>query len=134
MDARPPLEFTRRLFSADAGLNVFLGMLLTFSPAWTDQIITRSRLVPPGIYRFIGTIFLIYAAWQLLVILKNRVASRDAMIFAAVMALVPVILLTAALLYADLPLNLFWRIILWMGNIYMLLLAAWYVFIARLPA
>ena len=128
------MEFTRRLFSADAGLNVFLGMLLTFSPAWTDQIITRSRLVPPGIYRFIGTIFLFYAAWQLLVILKNRVASRDAMIFAAVMALVPVILLTAALLYADLPVVLLWRIILWMGNIYMLLLAAWYVFIARHPA
>lgn len=132
MDAKRLSEFTKRLFSADAGLNVFLGLLFILFPVWTDQILTRSRLLPPGIYRVIGAVFLLYAAWQVLVLQKNRVTTRDALPFAAVMALVPFILLTTALVLADLPLILFWRILLWIGNIYMLLLAVWYVFIARL--
>ena len=133
MDASKQVQFTRTLFIADMALNVFLGSLLTILPAWSDRIITSSRLVPPVIYQIIGVIFLLYAAWQIWVIIKGQVTSSDAKVFAAVMALAPVILLTTALLFVNLPLKLYWRIILWIGNSYMLLLAAWYIFIARVP-
>jgi hypothetical protein len=134
MKAEAALNFTlRRLFFGDMLLNWCLGAALTFFPAATDHLIGTSPVAAPVFYTVIGVLFLLFAAWQTTVIARRRMGP-PALIFAAVMAEGPVVLLTAALLFIDLPLRPGWRAALWAGNVYMLFLGVWYLFVAWLIA
>ena len=140
MADHPPDEFTRRarnftlnrLFLGDMLLNWFLGIVLIAFPTFVDRLVgaAGTPIVPLMVYRAIGTIFLLFATWQTVVIARQKLGLA-ALVFACLMAEVPVVLLTIALVYMDLPLRPVWRAILWVGNGYMLFLGAWYLFLAR---
>jgi hypothetical protein len=121
----------RRIFFGDTILNWFLGVLLTFLPGWADRTLRRSAepLLPASAYRVVGVVFLLFAAWQTAVLIRGRMGA-PALWFAAFMAEGPVMLLTAALVFLNLPLKPGWRIVLWAGDIYMFLLGLWYVYLA----
>jgi hypothetical protein len=132
MTAERAKTFTlKRLIFGDMLLNWFLGILLTLFPLPVDGILGRTSLMPPIIYRVIGLGFLLFAAWQTWVVIQGDV-KPGGLIFAALMAEIPVVLLTIALLFMDFELRPGWRIALWVGNVYMLLLGVWYVFVARI--
>jgi hypothetical protein len=123
---------TRRIVFGDMLLNWFLGALLTLLPGVVDQILGSAPLLPLSVYRVIGIIFLAFAAWQTWAHLTERTTAPTSLVFAALLALGPVVLLTIALLFMELPLQVGWRIALWVGDAYMLLLTAWYLTLARL--
>ncbi len=132
IDVEAAREFTlKRLLLGDMLLNWGLGAVLAFSPASVDRLITYARVVPLAIYRIVGVVFLAFAAWQTAIELRRRL-SPAALLFAALMAEAPVVLLTVVLVFMDVPLRAGWRIVLWVGNVYMLFLGAWYIFVARL--
>lgn len=125
------LHFTRHLFTGDTVLNWFLGGVLVAFPAAIDQLLGLSPLLPLWGYRLIGAGFLGFAAWQTTVIGGRRPFTPGQLICAALMAEGPVVLLTLALVWMAFPLYPGWRVALWIGNIYMLLLGVWYFFLAR---
>lgn len=132
MTAEQAKTFTlKRLIFGDMLLNWCLGILFSVFPVPVDRMLGRAPLLPPIVYRVIGLGFLLFAAWQTWVVIQGDV-KPGGLIFAALMAEIPVILLTIALLFMDFELRPGWRIALWVGNVYMLLLGGWYVFLARM--
>lgn len=130
VDVQQAHVFTlKRIVFGDMVLNWFLGAVLSLFPATVDGLLGRTPLAPPLVYRVVGVLFLLFAAWQMLIVARGRLGA-GALIFAALMALGPVVLLTVILLFMDLPLRLGWRIALWIGDVYMLFLGCWYLFLA----
>jgi hypothetical protein len=111
-------------------LNVTLGAALLTLPGAADRTLGQSPLLPLLAYRVIGIGFLGFAGWQWTVLRRSSL-SAGALLFAALMALIPAVVLGAALL-AGFDLRPAWRTILWVGNIYMALLGVWYLYLARL--
>jgi len=126
MDIQQANSVFKRVFMGDTILNWMLGILLVLLARIIDGILGQSPILPVIVYQVIGAIFLLYAAWQTLVLVRRQIGPGG-LIFAAVMAEAPVLILTIALLFMALPLKPAWRIILWVGNIYMLGLGAWYL-------
>lgn len=125
-------QFTlKRLFFGDMLLNWFLGAVLTLLPAAVDNLLGREPVLPLLVYRVLGGGFLAFAAWQTWIIVRRDIGP-PALIFASAMAEGPVIVLTAALVFMHLPLRPIWRVGLWIGDVYMLLLGVWYAYLARL--
>lgn len=118
-----------RVFLGDTLLNWFLGGVLTFAPGFVDRTLRKAgspQMLPNLLYMCIGIGFLGYSAWQTLVLWRQRMGA-SALVFAAVLALVPFVALTLALALLSLPLKQGWRIVLWIGNTYMGLLGLWYL-------
>jgi hypothetical protein len=131
MNLKAAYHFTlNRLIFGDMILNWFLGIVLALLPGLVDRVLGQANLLPFMIYRIIGIIFLGFAAWQTSLVVRKQLRPPD-LVFAAGMAEGPVVLLTIALLYMDLPLRPAARIVLWIGDIYMLFLGGWYLFVAR---
>ncbi|HEC23211.1 MAG TPA: hypothetical protein ENI95_09875 [Chloroflexi bacterium] len=131
MTLKSAWRFTlHRLFFGDMLLNWFLGGLLTFFPSPVDRLMGQAPLLTMGIYRLIGVGFLAFAAWQTWCIARQRLGPAG-LVFAALMAEGPVVLLTIALVFMDFPLRPVARVALWVGDVYMLFLGAWYLFLAR---
>ncbi len=118
------------LFRGDTLLNWLLGVVLIFFPSMVDGVLGQHPLVPGVVYQVIGGGFLLFAAWQTGMVIRRRIGP-PALVFAAFMAEVPVILLTVVLVFMNLGLYPVWRVVLWLGNGYMLLLGVWYIFLAR---
>jgi hypothetical protein len=87
-------------------------------------------MLPDWVYRVIGIGFIGFAAWQTWIVRKDEI-NPPSLIFAALLAEGPVVLLTAALVFGNFPLYLLPKILLWIGNIYMLVLGVWYFYLAR---
>jgi hypothetical protein len=119
-----------RLIFGDMLLNWVLGVLFTFLPNLVERVIAVGPLLPPLIWRVIGVIFLLFAAWQTWIVVRRDIGPVG-LILACDMAWVPVVLLTIALVFMAFPLRLWARIALWIGDVYMLFLGAWYLFLAR---
>ena len=121
---------TLRIIFGDMLLNWTLGVLLTFLPGFAESIVGTAPMLPVAVWRAIGVIFLLFAAWQTWVVQRWDIGP-DGLWFACWMAWIPVILLAIALLYLDFPLRSAARIALWGGTIYMFFLGGWYAFGAR---
>jgi Kef-type K+ transport system membrane component KefB len=131
VDREAAHRFTvQRIVLADMLLNWFLGAALTGFPSAVDRLLGTAPFLPLWVARAIGVIFLLFAGWQTVIVARRRMG-RAALVFSAAMALVPVVLLAIALLFMGLPLRPGWRIALWAGNVYMLLLGCWYLYLAR---
>lgn len=131
MNVRAAHQFTlNRIVFGDMLLNWFLGVVLTLLPALADSILGRSLLIPLWLYRLLGLGFLIFAAWQTFHVVRRQLGP-GALVFAAWAAEIPVVMLTVALVFLDLPLRTGARIALWVGDLYMLVLGAWYFYLAR---
>jgi hypothetical protein len=120
----------RYVFSGDATLNWLLGFALVFFPSTLDGLLGRRRLAPELLYQVVGGGFLLFAVWQTVVVIRRRIGPPG-LAFAALMAEIPVVLLAVALVFMNLDLLPVWRVVLWIGNGYMLLLGVWYMFLAR---
>lgn len=132
MNARAAHQFTRnRIVFGDMLLNWFLGVVLTFLPAFADSILGRSLLIPLWLYRLVGLGFLLFAAWQTFHVVRHQMGP-GALVFAAWAAEIPVVMLTVALVALKLPLRPGARFALWVGDVYMLFLGGWYFYLARL--
>lgn len=118
------------LFPGDAVLNWFLGFTLVFFPSGVDGLLGQRPLAPELVYQVIGGGFLLFAAWQTVIVIRRQIGPPG-LVFAALMAEIPVILLTIVLVFMNLDFFPVWRVILWIGNSYMLLLGVWYIFLAR---
>ncbi len=123
-------RLTIYLFRSDMALNWLLGFALVLFPSMADGLLGQHPLAPGVVYQVIGGGFLLFAAWQMTIVIRQRLGPLM-LVFAALMAEVPVILLTVVLAFMNLDLYPVWRAVLWFGNGYMLLLGAWYVFLAR---
>lgn len=131
MNLKAAYDFTlKRLIFGDMILNWFLGIVLALLPGLADRVLGQANLLPLIIYRAIGIGFLLFAAWQTSLVVRGRCGPLD-LYFAAAMAEGPVVLLTAALLFMSLALRPFARVALWIGDIYMLFLGGWYIFVAN---
>ncbi len=120
----------RRIILPDMVLNWFLGAVLLFVPRTVDSLLGTASLLPAIAYQGMGVLFLVFAAWQLTVV-RRGAATPAGLVFAALMAEVPVLALTAALVFGNFPLLGVWRVVLWIGDIYMLFLGTWYLALAR---
>lgn len=129
-DFEQAIHFThRRLFPGDMVLNYVLGVVMLAAPGLVDSTLGNAPLLPGLVYRVVGIGFLGFALWQTTIIRKANLTAA-ALYFAAALALGPVIALTTALLM-DFALKPFWRLVLWAGNVYMLLLTVWYIYVGR---
>lgn len=113
----------------DMILNWFLGIMLLIFPRFVDDLIGTAPILPSLIYQAMGILFLVFAAWQVWILRCNDIYEAG-LIYAALMAEIPVIALTIALVFWDAPIYPLVRVLLWVGNIYMLFLGAWYFFLA----
>ena len=107
------------LIPGDTVLNWLLGSALVFFPAMVDGVLGRRPLAPGVVYQVIGGGFLLFAAWQTVVLIRRWIGPLG-LVFAAFMAEVPVMLLTVVLVFMNLDLFPVWRVVLWLGNGYML--------------
>jgi hypothetical protein len=122
-------KFTLWLIRTDMFINWFLGFVLVFFPHRIERLLTFELLLPLSIWVIMGIVFLGFAVWQLKVVKKGSLEPKE-LKFAAFMALVPVVLLTAVL-FVEIPLYFWARVILWVANIYMLVLGVWYLYLSR---
>jgi len=110
-------------------LNWLLGFVFSLFPLRVEKLITFEPLLPRFIWVAIGIVFLGFAVWQTGVV-KRRDLSPNELVFAALMSWVPVMLLTLGLLM-DFPLFSWSRVALWVGDVYMLILGGWYLYLAK---
>lgn len=130
MNVQRARELTlRRIIFPDMILNWFLGVVLLAIPGIVDDFMGTAPILPSIAYRIMGFMFIGFAAWQVWVLRRDTLA-EPGLIFAGLLAEGPVILLTIALLFWDMPLHPLARILLWIGNIYMFFLGAWYFTLA----
>jgi hypothetical protein len=123
-------EFTlNKIIFYDMILNFFLGFGFIFFYKNFEKLISPEKVLPVLIWRLIGIGFIFFAGWQTKVLSKKNINSKE-LIFASLMALIPVIMLSYALIFMNFNLYLWSRIVFWIGNIYMLILGSWYMFLA----
>lgn len=120
---------SQRLFPADAALNYLLGLALLISPALWGRLLALRPELPGWLYRGLGLGFLAFALWQSLALRKAQLSRAD-LVFASALALGPVLALSAALLAPHFDLNPVARAVLWIGDLYMLGLGAWYAWLS----
>ena len=125
MNAEQHNAFAIRILKVDAVVNVIIGVLFIAIPGLIDDLLGSAPLIPFVIWRIIGASFILFAIWEGIVV-RRPPLSTASLAFASMMALVPVVLLTIALLFGGFPLLLFGRIILWSGDLAMLLLGSYY--------
>jgi len=118
---------TKKIFKFDTGLNWTIGLALLILPAVVDRLIFIYPVINRNLYLILGLIFVFFAFWQSIVIYKDRICRSINLIFAALMAVGPVILLTQALIVFQQGLYILSMLILWLANFYMLLLTALYI-------
>jgi len=121
--------FTQRLITADMVLNWILGLGFTFFHRKIERFIASEVLFLPIVWRLIGIGFLLFAAWQVGVVRRQALKPSE-LVFAAIMAWGPVVLLTIGLLM-DFPLYPLARLLLWVVNFYMLVLGGLYLYLAN---
>lgn len=125
MNAGEHNAFAVRILKADLVLNVVLGVAFFAIPGPIESVIGTGPLIPFVVWRVIGVIFVLYAVWELYVT-RRPPLSISSLAFASFMALVPVVMLTVALVFMDMPLNVFGRVSLWLGDGLMLVLGTYY--------
>lgn len=94
--------------------------------------LASSSILPSWFYVILGLGFIVFATWQVVVFLKPWTLNVSALRLAAVLAWGPVLLLTAVLL-SPLAQTMYRvsKILLWIGNGYMLVLGMWYWRVAQ---
>ena len=118
----------------DITINYLLGAWLLFAPNGFDRLIGASTVMPLFFYRIIGIGLLLFAIWQTIMIRSNKIFTNNYLLPAIILAVIPVIILAAALLFGDFPVKPAWKMILWIGDLYMILLSAWYIRVLQIQA
>lgn len=122
---------TRKIVAFDIVINITVGIFLVLFPDYINRFLFNKQILPPWLIAAIGFGFLLFAIWQVAFFIKPQGFTIRNLRFAAVLAWIPCLGLTFALL-SEIggQLLIFPRIILWVGNIYMLLLGGLYYWLA----
>ncbi len=125
-------KITHSIILGDNALNWFLGAAMVLVPTWFNSLLSSRLLLPIWLYFIVGVGFLWFASWQVQTFLREKQLPPAALQQAALLAWGPVVVLTIALL-TPLTSSLypFARVLLWIGNGYMLVLGGWYWWVAK---
>ena len=110
----------------DLVINYTLGLFLLFLPYAFDRMIGSLPVLSPFLYQVIGGGLIVFAGWQSYMVSKKLLFTIQYLWTAITLAILPVIILTTALLFGDFSIKTTWMIIIWLGDLYMVLLTAWY--------
>jgi hypothetical protein len=117
-------------FVFDTFINWILGILFIFFFRYVEAFLSYRQMLPDYIWISMGTGLLLFGFWQTYVLYKGRF-SPGSRLFSCVMAWLCFAALTYALLFMQFPIKVFPLILVWTGNVYMLILgvlylASWY--------
>jgi len=128
-DSSRLLDFVRKVIIADIAINLVSGTLCVFFPRILNSALFSERALPWWVFLETGAGFFLFATWQIARFIKPKGLTIGNLRFAAVLAWMPILALSAALLSSlgD-KLRTISEIFLWTANIYMLLLGGLYWF------
>src|SRR5206468_8848035 len=102
MNVEKAKDFTiHRIIFPDMVLNWFLGIVLLIFPKLVDDLAGTGPILPVWAYYVMAVLFLIFAAWQVWTIRRNDIR-EPGLVYAALMAEGPVVVLAMALLFWNL--------------------------------
>lgn len=117
------LHFQPVIFHFDTLLNFVISIWLIFFPV--DVLLMHSPpVIPAWIYHGIGIGYLGFAIWQ--AINWNKTTSPATLRFAFWMVVLPVLFMGWALISFHQELKPLVRILLWIAELYMIVLSGWY--------
>lgn len=122
-------KITYKLFVFDTYINWILGTVFLFFSKSVEKLMSDVPLLPQEIWIIIGLGLLFFGFWQTFIIWKKKF-SRSAQLFSCITAWIPFLILTYALVFMKFSLFIEARLIIWVGNIYMLILG-WFYFLSR---
>jgi len=111
--------FTRRLFFYSAVFNLIASLLLILGHQQLTPLIAPISFIPPLFFVSTGVFVFAFTAWQVYVIKTNSL-KRKQLIFASWMALIPAIILLAALFVALFPIYLYTKTTLLIYALYLI--------------
>jgi hypothetical protein len=114
-----------RFFLFDTFFNWALGIMFLFFFRPLERLMSKGPLLPDYLWIIIGAVLLLYGIWQTYVVLSGTF-SRNVRLFCCITAWGPVLLLSYALLFMGFDLYLAAHVLIWTGNIYMLVLGTLY--------
>jgi hypothetical protein len=120
-----------RFFIFDTWVNWGLGILFILFFRRVETFISDRRILPGYFWIISGIGLLLFGFWQTYVLVKRKF-SPDARLFSCIMAWLPFIALTYALLFMQFPIRPLACVLIWIGNVYMfalgvLYLVSWYI-------
>ena len=123
-------NYFKHIFSLDALVNIVIGFIFLFLSEKAEVFIFGGRVFPHYVWIVIGAGFLYFAYWQIRSMAKGKM-EKKALIFALVMEWAPAFAVTLILIIPVLSLAVNGRLILVIGDIYMMLLGAYYLWLIR---
>ncbi len=120
----------RPVFTFDAILNIAVGFIFLFLSEKVEGLLFNGSMLPHYVWIILGAGLLYFAYWQIRIMIKSK-AGRTALVFALGAAWVPALLVTVLLIVPLLPVSAGGRLILWIGNCYLILLGGYYFLLIR---
>lgn len=123
-------ELTLKIIQYDSYLNWFLGIFFIANPNLLLSYFSPYLQLPFSFWLLLGVGFILFAFWQTFFIIRPNKINSTQLQAAAALAWLPVLALTfflALIPYVFYPNAL---LLLWIANIYMLLLGAWYLYVS----
>jgi hypothetical protein len=119
-----------RFFVFDTLVNWALGMLFLFFSRQVESFISDQQILPGWFWMIAGAGLLLFGFWQTYIV-ATAAFTPIARLFSCVLAWLPFVALTIALLCMGFPVRPLARVLIWTGNIYMftlgvLYLVSWY--------
>ena len=128
MDINKSIMFTKNIFRFDLMLNWTIGLGLTLFSSFIDRLLFHEQFIEKKLYFILGILFLGFALWQTVVYFLKQICRPFNLAFAAILAVIPSIALTGALIVFGTQMRILPKVLLWTGDLYMLLLTAWYLY------
>jgi len=119
-------ETAYRFFIFDTVVNWVLGILFIFFFRRVELFISLHKILPDYFWIISGTGLLLFGFWQTYILIK-RSFSPNARLFSCILAWLPCIPLTYALLFMGFPLKPLALCLIWAGNVYMFTLGVLYL-------
>ncbi len=115
----------RTIIFLDNLLNWFMSILLVFLPNKLIFFFLEDNPYPVIYWQIFGAGFMLFCIYQDILLIRGSIHDVDFKIL-SFFAIWPVIGLTYALLFMDLNFYLIPKVLAWIGNLYMVVLAALY--------
>jgi hypothetical protein len=115
-----------RLFIFDTYVNWGLGILFIFFFRYVESFISDRKILPDYFWIITGMGLLLFGVWQTYILIK-RMFTPNVRLFSCILAWLPSIALTYALLFMGFPIKPLSGVLIWTGNIYMFSLGVLYL-------
>ena len=115
-----------RFFIFDTFVNWALGILFIFFFRYVETFISNEKILPDYFWIISGVGLLLFGFWQTYILI-TRSFTANARMFSCILAWLPCIPLTYALLFMGFPIRPLAGIFIWFGNVYMFTLGVLYL-------